>query len=110
MSQPLVPSDVQIQPNSTGALVELNFVTQSQTGISVGRQAVSIGDPSLGGGLQAVSITSEASVVDQTARDLLNAILTEMRVMNAVLAQSLGFTDDLDQLRADPYYASSVSP
>jgi hypothetical protein len=40
--------------------------------------------------------------------DLLTSILTEMRVMNAVLQAGLNVRDDLDVMRADPYYATSI--
>lgn len=87
-------------------------VTLGGTASASGNTAASTGLIALGG--LGPSGTIDRVRIDVAGRsmtgdyELLNQILTELRVMNHILASGLNVADDLDALRADPSFAPSA--
>jgi hypothetical protein len=105
-----VADNVVITPGS-GATVAADEVTDATLG-TVKVQMMKIMDGTLDGTQKAAvgdkGLQVDSSVASRPIVDLLTSILTEMRVMNAVLQAGLNVRDDLDVMRADPYYATSI--
>jgi hypothetical protein len=104
VARPTNPSDVIVANSATGAAVDVNTVTQAGTGTAVEREVVNIGDPNDGGSVQSVNPAGEASVVEPTLRETMQAVLTEMRINNEIVNSGLGLNWDLDSMRSDPTY------
>ena len=103
MAAPLQPSDVQVQPNSTGQAIETVLVTQAVTGATVGRQVMVLGDPNLGASVASVTPAGLAAFVTTQPLevDLQIAILVQLRINNALMVSAFNLKDDLVKLEAN---------
>lgn len=112
-------------PVSTAPTYTANIPAQFTTDLSgnlrvtLGGTASASGNTAASTGLVAIGGLGPSGTVDRvrldgagrqinTSDDLLNQILTELRVMNTILASGLNVADDLDGLRADPSFAPSA--
>ena len=112
MPAPIQPSDVQVQPNSTGQAIETALVTQAVTGVTVGRQVMVLGDPNAGANVATVSQLGQLSTfgVSQPLEiDLQIAILVQLRINNALMVAAFGLKDDLQKLESQ-FLASARNP
>jgi hypothetical protein len=108
MGQPQNPSDVQVQPNSTGQAIETVLVTQVLTGNLVGRQVMVLGDPNFGANVATVNTAGQLLVLDQpqpVELDVQLAILVQLRINNALMVSAFNLHDDLVKLEAQFYAA-----
>lgn len=104
MASPQQPSDVQVQPNSTGQAIETALVVQAGTGITVGRQVVALGDPNSGAFITSVTPQGQLSVNNTSASleiDLQIAILVQLRINNALIVSAFNLHDDLVKLESN---------
>jgi hypothetical protein len=103
MAAPQQPSDVQVQPNSTGQAIETALVVQVGTGALVGRQVMALGDPSAGGNVATVTPSGQVLTLDlpdPREFDLQIALLVQLRITNALLVSAFNLKDDLVKLEA----------
>jgi hypothetical protein len=103
MAAPQQPSDVQVQPNSTGQAIETVLVVQAVTGNIVGRQVMTIGDPNVGANIATVNSAGQLLTLDQpqpVELDVQLAILVQLRINNALMVSAFNLHDDLVKLEA----------
>jgi hypothetical protein len=103
MPTPQNPSDVQVQPNSTGQAIETVLVTQAVTGVTVGRQVVVLGDPNVGGSVATVTTASALNVTDlydAPRLDLLIELIAQVKINNQLMVSAFNLKDDLVKLDA----------
>ena len=110
MAQPQNPSDVQVQPNSTGQAIETVLVTQVVTGNTVGRQVMVLGDPNVGANVAGVTAAGQLLTLDlpdPREFDLQMAILVQLRINNQLMVSAFNLKDDLVKLEAQFYAAAA---
>ena len=98
MAAPQQPSDVQVQPNSTGQAIETVLVVQVGTGATVGRQVMALGDPNAGANVATVNAQGQLFVLDQPQPvdlDLQIAILVQLRINNELMKEAFNLSADL---------------
>ena len=98
MAAPNNPSDVQVQPNSTGQAIETVLVVQVGTGVTVGRQVMALGDPNAGANVATVNAQGQLLVLDQPQPvdlDLQIAILVQLRINNELMKEAFTLSADL---------------
>ena len=98
MAAPQQPSDVQVQPNSTGQAIETVLVTQVGTGATVGRQVMALGDPNAGANVATVNAQGQLLTLDQpqpVELDVQLAILVQLRINNELMKEAFNLSADL---------------
>jgi len=90
---------VQVTDAFGNKAMEMSTLTRSDSTV-VYRERVTVGDPVNIGGLAQVG--PRGMQVDNQMLDMMREVLIELRVMNAILAQGLNVTDNLDLMRGDP--------
>lgn len=84
-----------------------NESTQDRLKVNAELRAI---DPTQAAGAQVVALPGSrtqgllVSLAPNTLTDLLAAILTELKINNSLLQSGLNVRDDLDNMRADPYF------
>ena len=106
------PSDVQVQPNSTGQAIETVLVVQTNpvpylgfASVTVGRQVVVGGDPNFQTSLWKITSEGDLQTYDTQTREVLLAILQQMRIQTqAIIAGFSGNASGmkLDNMETDP--------
>ena len=118
MAAPQNPSDVQVQPNSTGQAIETVLVVQAVTGNTVGRQVMVLGDANAGANVATVTSTGQLLTLDQpqpVELDVQLAILVQLRINNELMKEAFNLSADLVKLEAQfiaaqPYQISGKAP
>ena len=109
MATPQNPSGVQVQPNSTGQDIETVLVTQVQTGNTVGRQVMTLGDPNAGANVATVTAQGQLLTLDlpdPREFDLQLAILVQLRINNELMREAFNLSADLVKLESQFYAAA----
>ena len=82
-----------VAPDSTGKKIDTSELTQDG-GSVVERQRVVHGDPSIVDALGRIELRGDQNVLDIDARELLQQILIELRVLSAILGHSSAIDPD----------------
>jgi hypothetical protein len=101
MAAPQQPSDVQVQPNSTGQAIETVLVIQVGTGLTVGRQVMALGDPNQGANVANVTTAGQLQITDiynAAMMDLLIALTSQVMINNQLMVDAFNLKDDLTKL------------
>ena len=112
MAAPQNPSDVQVQPNSTGQAIETVLVVQVGTGATVGRQVMALGDPNAGANVATVNAQGQLLTLDQpqpVELDVQLAILVQLRINNELMKEAFNLSADLAKLESQ-FYAAGRYP
>ena len=112
MAAPQQPSDVQVQPNSTGQAIETVLVVQVGTGATVGRQVMALGDPNSGANVATVNSAGQLLTLDQpqpVELDVQIAILVQLRINNELMKEAFNLSADLAKLESQ-FYAAGRYP
>ena len=99
MAQPLSPTYVQVQPNSTGEPIDVVLVDYqplNPNNLVVGRQVLATGDPNNALAVGTVTAAGEVVNLDIQVRDTLSAILVQLEITNQLLNKNMGFGLNLD--------------
>jgi hypothetical protein len=118
MATPQNPSGVQVQPNSTGQDIETVLVTQVNTGNTVGRQVMALGDPNAGANVATITAAGQLLTLDQPQAvelDVQLAILVQLRINNELMKEAFNLSADLVKLEsqfiaAQPNQISGKAP